>query len=351
MQAARKKRFPLRVLFELTYRCNFKCGYCYVPESYKRMYKDELTTREVFSILDQLAEIGCLYLGFTGGEPFLREDFFDILTYAKKKGFQIIIHTNGSCIDEEKADLLMRLALNKVDIALQAMSEISFERISGVPGSCERVFRAIELLGKRGINLSFKTCVLKENTGEIAAIRNFVRRLSAVHRLDDLLSPRLDGSRRPYQHRGMMRHQEIMRLLSDRYKRSACVQARRPGKQQGYPEEAAQLPSPRQLFRCGAGISQAVITPAGELKLCLMIDYPKYKILDSSLREAWDGCVKIIDSVVLDGTFACVRCSLRDYCKWCPGRGWLHARDFTACDPECRKRARSLRGFLERLAR
>ena len=113
-QSARDKGFPLRVMFELTYRCNFHCQHCYVPQDY-RDKKGELETREVFDILDQLKDIGCFYLGFTGGEPFVRGDIMDILWYAKRRGFEVIIYTNGSLIDERIACELADLRPNKVD--------------------------------------------------------------------------------------------------------------------------------------------------------------------------------------------------------------------------------------------
>ena len=139
---AKKKGSLLRVMLELTYRCNFKCKHCYIPKSYKKKFRRELNTRQIFSILDQLQELGCLYLGFTGGEPFLRKDIFDILWYAKRKGFQIIIYTNGSLIDKDKARELKCLSPNKVDITIPAMSKDIFERITGLKGSRDKVFEA-----------------------------------------------------------------------------------------------------------------------------------------------------------------------------------------------------------------
>ena len=84
-QAATRHHLPARVMFELTYRCNFACGYCYVPDSFRKKYqKRELNTKQVFYILDQLKEVGCFYLGFTGGEVFLRQDIWTILWHARK---------------------------------------------------------------------------------------------------------------------------------------------------------------------------------------------------------------------------------------------------------------------------
>src|SRR3989338_6458200 len=201
-ESARRKGFPLRVMFELTYRCNFYCKHCYVPCSYRK--QSEIDTKKVFSILDQLVEIGCFYLGFTGGEPFMRQDAMDIFLYAKKKGFEVIIYTNGSLISEDIADELAQLRPNKVDITIPGMSKAAFEAISGVPGSRDKVFDAIAMLDKRGVNLGFKTCVLKENENEIDKIQKFAASLKVLHRLDDTLSPRLDGSREPFEYRGRL---------------------------------------------------------------------------------------------------------------------------------------------------
>ena len=202
-KSAAEKGFPLRVMFELTYRCNFHCKHCYVPEHYRK--KGELKTEEIFSILDQLKEIGCFYLGFTGGEPFVREDIGEILWYAKRCGFEIIIYTNGSLIDERIGSQLEHLGPNRVDITIPAMSKAAFERITGIPGSRDRVFAAIRLLHENRINLGFKTCLLKENESEIKEIRDFAASLGAPHRLDDMLSTRLDGSKEPYGYRGRTR--------------------------------------------------------------------------------------------------------------------------------------------------
>ena len=197
--SARENSFPLRVMFELTYNCNFKCRHCYVPPAYRERYKKkELNTGEVFSILEQLKDMGCFYLGFTGGEPFLRPDIMDILDHAKQCGFAIIIYTNGSLITEKVADGLARLNPNKVDITIPAVSEEAFHRITGVSGARDRVFGAIKLLRRKGVSLGFKSCVLKENISEIGKMAGFVKSIGGAYRLDDTLSPRLDGSRIPY---------------------------------------------------------------------------------------------------------------------------------------------------------
>ena len=82
---ARKKRFPLHAMFELTYRCNFRCIHCYNTDEQKSVKpQGELKTKDIFNILEQLRDLGGFYLGFTGGEIFCRNDIFDVLWQAKR---------------------------------------------------------------------------------------------------------------------------------------------------------------------------------------------------------------------------------------------------------------------------
>ena len=339
-QTARAKAFPLRVMFELTYRCNFRCRHCYVPKSYRK--KGELRTKEIFSVLAQLKDIGCFYLGFTGGEPFIRKDILDILWFAKKKGFELIIYTNGSLINEIIVKELQKLRPNKVDITIPGISKAAFEAVSGVAGSRDKVFKAINLLYKSGVDLGFKTCVLKENKSEIKEIQNFAASLGSLHRLDDMLSPRLNGSKEPYKYRGGIRESGYQGVgyRDIRVSRNRVCEF----------NTKHRTPNPENLFRCGVGVSQAAITPLGELKMCLMIDYPRYKILTEArghksqvtshklnLKDAWDRLRELADSIKPDENYKCDICRLEAYCKWCPGRGWLYNRRFTSCDPAMRE--------------
>lgn len=207
---AGEKEFPIRAMFELTYRCNFSCKHCYVPFCYRKTR--ELSTKKVFSIVDQLRDSGCFFLGFTGGEPFMRRDFLKIVEYTKKKGISPIIYSNGSLIGPKEAKILAGLQINKVDITLPAMTKLAFERITGVKGSHARVFRAVEWLSKYGVALGFKTCLLKENQNQINEITKFCRSIGARHRLDNILSPRLDGCLEPYQYRGRLKEKSFVKF-------------------------------------------------------------------------------------------------------------------------------------------
>ena len=189
-QQARCGRRPLRVLFELTYKCNFRCRHCYVPGAWRG--KKDLTTSRVLDIIRQLKAAGCFYLGFTGGEIFTRLDIYEILSFCRRQGMQVILYTNGSLIDRAVAGRIAAAGVNKVDITLPAMREEIFDSIAGVRGARRKVFAAIEHLSKKGVALGFKTCLVKENKDEIRAVRRFCAAGGWRHRFDDSTSPRID---------------------------------------------------------------------------------------------------------------------------------------------------------------
>src|SRR3984893_15083245 len=96
---AQKLNIPLSVQLDLTYRCNERCVHCYLDHD----DHGEMTTAEIKHLLDEMAEAGVFILTLSGGEIFLRKDFFDILEYARDLTFCIKLKTNAVLIREEQA--------------------------------------------------------------------------------------------------------------------------------------------------------------------------------------------------------------------------------------------------------
>lgn len=341
---ALKKRFPINAMFELTYRCNFKCIHCYNTDEQRKIKpEDELTTKQVFNILEQLRDLGCFYLGFTGGEIFMRQDILDIICYARRLGFEVTILTNASLIDEDAADKLKKFMLNKVDITIHAMNKEIFDRITQISGSHNRVFKAIDLLYKRNIPLAFKSCGMQENKKEILKINKFARSLNIGFRFVGELWPRQDGSRIPLLHAVSLPeaynlyrkcHPEMFRKYDEekvlrRFKKVGRGNAKR-------------------VFNCGVGQLDLTINPFGELKTCLEIDYPKYQILKGSLAAGWQQIKNFVDSLKPPENWPCRICNLLEYCSWCPAKGYIRDGNFFSCDSYNRRWAEFIKQIYKK---
>jgi MoaA/NifB/PqqE/SkfB family radical SAM enzyme len=90
---------PLIVWLEVTRGCNLRCSHCYINAG--RVRDNELSTGEMFALLDDLKELGAFALVLAGGEPYLRPDFNDILSYVEKLDFVTAVVTNGSFLTPE----------------------------------------------------------------------------------------------------------------------------------------------------------------------------------------------------------------------------------------------------------
>jgi MoaA/NifB/PqqE/SkfB family radical SAM enzyme len=110
---------PMWVHFFLTRRCNLRCKYCFVADSTTR----ELTTAEVKAAIDKLYSLGIRAIAFFGGEPTLRRDFCEILSYAHDKGFFTYFTTNGTLLDETYIDNIARTGVDFVELSVDGVYE------------------------------------------------------------------------------------------------------------------------------------------------------------------------------------------------------------------------------------
>src|SRR2546430_13382036 len=99
-----RKRLPLSVHFDLTYRCNERCVHCYLDHE----DHGELSTAECIDALEQLAKAGTLFLTFSGGEIFLRRDLEELLATARRLHFDVSLKTNALLVTPERAEMVWR---------------------------------------------------------------------------------------------------------------------------------------------------------------------------------------------------------------------------------------------------
>lgn len=149
------KSVPLSVSIRLTDRCNSKCKYCGIKYKGK-----ELTTEEVFHIIDKIAK-DCIHIDLLGGEPLLRKDIDEIIEYASKKDIMLQVTTNGFLV-EDHLD-----ALKKVDTLVVSLdgNEKANDKLRG-KGSYKKAIKAIRLARAAGIPVFTNTILTKYNTDQ-----------------------------------------------------------------------------------------------------------------------------------------------------------------------------------------
>lgn len=305
-------RIPITGSIEATARCNLHCVHCYINLSFgdSKAQAKELTYKELCGILDQVAAQGCLWLLFTGGEPFIRPDFLDIYTYAKKKGFLITLFTNGTTITPHIADYLTEWRPFSIEITLYGHTKKTYESVTGIADSYERCIHGIELLMKRSLPLKLKTVVLTLNKHEMLDMKKYAGNLGVDFRFDSVLNLRIDGDRRPVEFR--IAPEEIVTLdLADEKRMKDWQEF--CNKFWGPSEE------PEYLYHCGAGVKTFHVDSCGLLSSCMMTRSPSYDLRQGTFGEGWHDFMVRVRSQKWLSESPCKRCDLIAMCGQCPG--------------------------------
>ena len=131
-EKALARNIPLSVQLDLTYRCNERCVHCYLDHE----DHGEMTTAEIKHLLDEMADAGVFILTLSGGEIFLRKDFFEILEYARlERQFCVKLKTNAIMIHERQAAQIRDIGVESIQISIYSHRPEVHDAITLVPGS------------------------------------------------------------------------------------------------------------------------------------------------------------------------------------------------------------------------
>lgn len=310
-----EQRIPISGTLEITLGCNFHCAHCYVGHANNAAaIRNELSTEEIFNIIDQVVEAGCLWLLITGGDPLARRDFTRIWEYAKRKGLILTLFTNGSLLTPRLADFLAEYRPFRVEITLYGASEETYRRVTGMKGMHARARRGIDLLLERKLPLKLKSMLMTHNVDDLPAMRAFAEGLGLEYSFDGMMNNRLDGGDNPMQVR-LPIDQLIQIEMSDPKR----VEARR----EMYPQMLGRRSPNKNLYICGAGFNSFHINAYGELAMCELERAAVYDLRQGSFKQGWEEFIPALRARQHSDTYACAACDLRFMCFQCPAYSGL----------------------------
>lgn len=313
-------RIPLNGSIELTFRCNLKCLFCYCHSTAVTKDDKELTTDELYSVIDEIAELGCLNLVISGGEPLIRKDFKEIYTYALQKGFLITLYSNGTIIDKKMADFFYDNRPQKIEITVYGIIKETYETITNVSGSYKRCMNGIRLLLDRKIPLELKTTVCNKNYHEVGMIRDFAEERGLIYRFDAMLDPQIDGNASVCQYR--LNPEDIIALDQ--------VDPDRSDNLKKLVERKRKVADPSLIYICGAGENSFHIDPYGKLSMCMLTRYDAYDLKKGTFKDGFYDFFSLLRCQRHDeGKIpACNNCQLINLCTNCPGTSRLETGSF-----------------------
>lgn len=296
------KRPFQETFIELTRQCIFRCVHCYLRGIHENT---GLTYRELCSIIEQLADMKAYRLSLSGGEIFLRKDLFDIIKYAKRKGFYINLSTTAAMINDDIAKELARLYICDVTISLYGMSNKAYKLVTGCSNGFTRVMRGIKALHKRKVPMTIKTVFLRENFCDLEKFKNWENNNNFYHgRKLWLFHPCFSKCflTAPFSH--VMTNSQMEKFVKK------------------FPEEAKPslivTPNPH-IGLCGEGGKVIMtINAEGEVSPCLAIR-SRTTFRDKPLKDIFlhDPLFKAVRKVILKSATKCLHCEYLKFCSPC----------------------------------
>jgi radical SAM protein with 4Fe4S-binding SPASM domain len=166
-------KYPVLSEIAVTYRCNNKCQFCYAYSPYRE--SGEMTTEEVKTVMDIIVDDAHVpSLSFTGGEPTLREDIFELIAYGREKGLRVNLITNGRrCADPEFVQRLVEAGLNSSQVSIEGPDAETHDYIVGIPGAFDQTVQGIKNLRATDIYTHCNTTICQPNLDRLDDLVDF----------------------------------------------------------------------------------------------------------------------------------------------------------------------------------
>ncbi len=161
------------VIWNLIRRCNLSCKHCYALSA-DHEYEGELSTAEVFAVMDDLRAFGVQVLILSGGEPLMRPDLFEIAERARAMGFYVGLSTNGTLIDDAMADRVAQAGFDYVGISLDGIAA-THDRFRRLEGAFALSLGAMRRLHARGVKLGLRYTMTAMNAQDLPALLQLMR--------------------------------------------------------------------------------------------------------------------------------------------------------------------------------
>jgi radical SAM protein with 4Fe4S-binding SPASM domain len=331
------------ISWNVTRRCDLACSHCYLPavtekEPLIASSSNELTTNEAFLLIDRIAHVNPeVMLILSGGEPLLREDFFELSRHASGKGMMVVVGSNGLLIDDAAAKKLRQSGVSGISISLDSVGPEIHDAVRSRAGSWKRAVAAIQYCREAGLAVQINSVVTTKNHGEMPALISYSRSLGAK-----VFSPFFlvcTG-----------RGEELTDISPEQYEDVLSVIIESQGKYDDIMIRTRCAPTIRRLLhernpgspllktgagRCLAGLSYCRISPEGDVTPCPYMPLSAGNVRDQEFKSIWENSALFnsLRKPVLKGK--CGECVFSLLCGGCRARAYAATKDYLEEDPWC----------------
>ena len=311
---------PLFTTIEINQNCQFRCYHCYnfdrtqfnSPPDQDKALKDS----EILQAIEELKNLGALWLNLSGGEPLLHSSLNLFIKSAKEKHFLVRLKTNGELLDSNKIKELHDLGLDAMDISLYGFSEESYQIFTGKAVFGRVRQNILELKKFKEIDFNISLILHKDNIKEFPKMVDFCEENSLPYQISDELTARYDGTDSS-QDKALSKDQYEALLLSDLG-------------QHFYYENK------EKALQCGCARVVLGIGFTGNVFPCIGAPILSGNLRENSLQNIWKNSVEFakIRNLKREDFKDCQSCEAIEYCNRSSGATYANTGNYTGCDEE-----------------
>lgn len=316
----RKLGLPIGGNFELTARCNFNCPMCYVhlkKEDVDAQGK-ELTAQQWIDLARHAKDRGMIFVLLTGGEPFVRQDFFEIYDAMKEMGLMISINTNGSMLNGDIRRKLIENPPFRMNISLYGGCTETYKNMCGQE-AFDSVLENIRALKEAGIDLRLNLSITQYNQQDLEKIFALSQELGVHVKASSYMYPsiRVNGGRYGYGDRLSPLEAARCTVRWDQLRFEKDEFELRAKNMKNYiavdePDCPADLD---EGVACRAGSSAFWVTWDGRMLPCGMMPYPVAYPIETGFEVAWESIKR--ETAAIRMPSQCTSCPKRPICPVC----------------------------------
>ena len=351
---------PFLIVWNFTYKCNLKCKHCYSDSGNPSTL--ELSTEDAMKVVDQIAEFGVTSLAFSGGEPLMRKDFFEVARHAIESGLYVSLATNGTLLNEENVRKLKEIGVHYVEVSLDGANAKTHDYFRGKDGAFEQTLQGLKNCMDKNICTCIAITGTKNNLKEIPSVLEMAENMGIDRFTLFNFVPTGRGKEIVEADPSPEEREELLRFFNSKLSEdhkiailSTTPQLARVALQCHSPTqddiimpiahmEAAKVSKRAKALAdfiggCGAGRLYCAISPEGNLQPCVFMPLIVGNLKTERIADIWFNSQvfkDLRDREKLKGR--CSKCGYKYVCGGCRARALAYHDDFLMSDPGCIKK-------------
>jgi putative heme d1 biosynthesis radical SAM protein NirJ2 len=309
------------------------CEHCYRDAGAK--LSDELTTSQGKELILGIQRAGFKIMIFSGGEPLMRPDIFELGAFAANAGLRVVLGTNGTLITPGAASNLKKAGFMAAGVSIDSMIPEKNNHFRKLEDALSLTLEGINNLKEAGVPFQIHTTVMDWNVNELEDITDFAVSLGAVGHHVFFLVPtgravniEEEALRVARYEKTIARLMEKQKTVDIEIKPTCAPQFIRIADQKGIPI--------RFTKGCLAGISYCIISPKGDVQPCAYLNIPLGNVKEEPFEQIWANNAVLNQLRSMDYQGKCGICDYKERCGGCRARAYYYSGgDYMAKDDWC----------------